>query len=718
MSRLAYLIWPLLVAGSLWLVVHVAISTDMRAFLPRRASPAQQVLVEQMRSGAVARLLVVAIDGADAAVLAQQSRQLGEKLRADPAFAQVQNGDAAATARDRELIWTNRYLLSPAIDAAHFDVPALRASLEKSLALLAGSGGMAARSLVTSDPTGEMTRLLPLLLRGTARPASEDGIWISPDRKRALLLVETNAEATDLDAQERAISAIQRLAAPANVTVSGPGQFAVEARRQMKHDVGLLSTVAIVGITIVLLVAYRDPRLLLLSLLPVASGVLFGFAAVALGFGTVHGITLGFGVTLIGEAVDYAIYLFLQSGARKSIWPTLLLGAATSVVGFAAMLFSDFDGLAQLGLFTIVGLCTAVAVTRFILRPLNIHATARPLQLPNSGRAAPVLVGLFALASLAFLLTRPVLFDASLHSMSPVPPAVEQLDRQLRADLGTPEFRYLLVLPVDTDVETVLAGLSFDAPNNLLPSQEVQRRRQAALPESATLRARFDEARRDLPFRGDQFEPFFAAVEATRTGPLLNLASFDGSALGLRLRTMLRGDGSMLVPVYGNPDPARLRAIDNSVLVDLRQESDALLGRYLHEAIQLALIGGVGILVLLAIALRSATRVACVVAPLCAASFASAAISHALAGALSVFHLFGLLLVVAVGSNYALFLEQPTERDRLFRSLIVANLCTVIGFGVLSISSTPVLRGLGSTVAIGTALSLVFALLLARKEEA
>jgi len=38
---------------------------------------------------------------------------------------------------------------------------------------------------------------------------------------------------------------------------------------------------------------------------------------VSLWFGFVHGITIGFGVTLIGEAVDYAIYLLTQTSAQS-----------------------------------------------------------------------------------------------------------------------------------------------------------------------------------------------------------------------------------------------------------------------------------------------------------------------------------------------------------------------------------------------------------------
>ncbi len=95
--------------------------------------------------------------------------------------------------------------------------------------------------------------------------------------------------------------------------MSGPGVFSVAARANIKHQVTLLSVVSTLLITLMLLWVYRSFRALVLGLIPVASGALAGISAVALGFGSVHGITLGFGVTLIGESVDYSIYLFIQS---------------------------------------------------------------------------------------------------------------------------------------------------------------------------------------------------------------------------------------------------------------------------------------------------------------------------------------------------------------------------------------------------------------------
>jgi predicted exporter len=52
------------------------------------------------------------------------------------------------------------------------------------------------------------------------------------------------------------------------------------------------------------------------------------------------------------------------------------------------------------------------------------------------------------------------------------------------------------------------------------------------------------------------------------------------------------------------------------------------------------------------------------------------------------------------------------DRERTLVSLLFANLCAVIGFGVLSFSKVPVLHALGSTVGIGAILSLVFSAIL------
>jgi predicted exporter len=94
---------------------------------------------------------------------------------------------------------------------------------------------------------------------------------------------------------------------------------------------------------------------------------------------------------------------------------------------------------------------------------------------------------------------------------------------------------------------------------------------------------------------------------------------------------------------------------------------------------------------------------------------------HALVGSrLNILHLVGMLLIVAVGSNYALFFDQggarrDAERIATLSSLVLASTTTVIGFGVLAFSKVPVLQAIGATVGPGAVLALVFSAVLAQR---
>jgi predicted exporter len=151
--------------------------------------------------------------------------------------------------------------------------------------------------------------------------------------------------------------------------------------------------------------------------------------------------------------------------------------------------------------------------------------------------------------------------------------------------------------------------------------------------------------------------------------------------------------------------------------LDLKAQSDLLLHRYRREALLLAAFGAAAISVLLLASLRSVRESLIVLAPLGCAVVGTVALLTLRHGQLSIFNIFGLLLVVAVGSNYCLFFQRGGMHGatgaRTATSLLLANLCTVIGFGTLSISHIPVLSGIGGTVALGTALSLAAGAILA-----
>lgn len=737
--------------------------TDMGDFLPRAQTLAQQTLNAQVSSGGASRILMLSIADAPPSALAQLSRSLGAMLRANPAFVAVLNGDDAAMEGVQAFVWGHRYLLSAAVIPQHFTVAGLRAALENDLALLSSDLGAVVAQSLPADPTGEAMGLARQLGGGAGQkgPQSRDGAWFAPDGRSALILLRTASPGFDIDAQARALALIHQDFATLRTTVpgaqqarlqaSGPGVFAVDTRDVTKRDVTRLSILATAGAVLFLLIAYRSPRVLLLGLLPVACGALAATAAVSLAFGFVHAITLGFGITLIGEAMDYSIYLLTQTlkgdqadRTLARIWPTLRLGMLTSIAGFCTMLLSDFTGFAQLGLFSVAGLLGAAAVTRFVLPRLvpegffasGAAGIGAPLRLLLRGQrwARGVLAILLVAAVIALVTHRGAIWDDNLLNLSPLSPATQALDKRLRHDLGVPDTRYFIAygapsmeqaLETSERLQTVLAPLvadktisGYDLPSLVLPSERTQRARLAALPDDAALHAAFARALTGLPFRPESFAPFFVDVARARIGGLLTEADLP-PLLALRAQSMLmqtQHGCTVLAPLQNVADADRLRAALNgalpagAVLVDLDRQSADLLHTFQHEAVTLAVVGSLAILVLLFLGLRSPLRVLAVAAPVAAAVLLTAAILT-FGGKLSIFMVAGFLLIVALGSNYCLFFarrDQPAEeRARALASIMLANLCTVAAYGLLSLSHIPVLHDIGLTVAIGTFLCLV-----------
>jgi predicted exporter len=744
-------------------------TADMSAFLPRTPSASQQILVDQLREGVVSRVLLVGVEGADPETLARLSGALAERLSRMPELAYVNNGDEQRLTADGEFLLRHRYLLSPDVRPERFTVEGLREALTNDLDLLASPLGTLVSRLLPADPTGELLRLLDdLELQGG--PQKREGVWFSADGKRALLVTQTRAAGFDLDAQERVHAGIRQafaeLAAQSNagqarIVMSGPGTFAVASRAAIKDDVSHISLLALAIVFATLLFVYRSLHVVALTLVPVLSGVLAGVAAVGLAFGSVHGITLGFGTTLLGECVDYAIYYFTNvAGAARGrglarIWPTLRLGVFTSVVGFSVLVLSQFSGLAQLGLFSITGLLVAFCVTRFVLphlAPRNL--TAAPIEaagrwLSSTIARARILrwpMVVLVLMAIAWIAWRAgSLWDDRLESLSPVPAAAKRLDESLRKDLSAPDARFLLVIEAKAQQEVLeraerlgatLEGLQasgaiagFESPARVLPSEKVQRERQSALPDRPRLKRERDQAVCALQFRANIFEPFLNDVAAARAGPLLERKDLKDTGLALRLDTLLlerRGEWFALMPLRGVRQYQQLAdataAIEGVHLLDLKQEADSLYRGYRAQAMLFALCGAVAIALLLFFALRSWRRAADVLLPLAAAVIVTCAAFTLGDRQLTMFHLIGLLLVVGVGSNYSLFFERETfmrtDRELTVVSIVLCNWSTIIGFGLLFAARSPVLSAIGGTVALGAFLSLAFAAILESSREA
>ncbi len=765
-ARPAVILWMVLLLASGGVLANMTVTTDLTALLPRSADHTQELLVGQLRDGVASRLILIGLEGGASEDLAEASRTITRSLRETSLFVSVNNGDPADFTIERDVLMRHRYLLSSAVSPEHFSTPALRAALERQLQLLGSPAGTVTKAALPSDPTGEVAHILSEFAT-TDQPSMLHGVWFSHDRTRAQLIAETLAPGFDLDQQDMAVRAIRAafassgLSENSRIIMTGPGVFAVESRTTIQRDSWRLSLIAAVMVTTLLFMVYRSLTPLLLSLLPVLTGLLVGVAAVQLVFGFVHGITLGFGTTLIGEAVDYPAYVLTQVIAGEQLhqtlsrlWPTLRLAVLTTVFGALSMLFSSITGLSQLGVLAFVGVLVAGIVTRWILPALapRIVRTAPHEILPLNWTTLSVSMGpvrwvlwLTAFLALATLTVRHQdIWDNDLANLSPISSSSKTLDEQLRKDLGAPDVRYLLVINGSNKEQVLQRSESaalllrrlvddklltgFDLPSLYLPSEETQRRRQAALPPPATLTASLTQALEGLPFREGLFEPFSHDVEQARIGEFMDIVNLQQSAFFLKVRSLLVRNGNEwagLVPLRGVEsasalsDRLRHEAEAGLTFLDLKAEADRLVNGYRNESLRLTALGVVAITTLLWWGLRDAALVGRVLLPPLFAILFVVTTLTLIGEPLSLFHLVSLLLVLGVGLNYALFFNRPfadqDEKRRTWLSLTVCILATLSAFGTLAFSRTPVLHAIGLTVGLGAAFSLLAAAVLSKQ---
>ncbi|RYY62901.1 MAG: transporter, partial [Comamonadaceae bacterium] len=362
--------------------------------------------------------------------------------------------------------------------------------------------------------------------------------------------------------------------------------------------------------------------------------------------------------------VDYAIYYLIQArGAavagtgwqrwRDLNWPTVRLGLLTSVCGFAALVFSGFTGLAQLGVFSIAGLVVAALATRYGLPMLAPDGATgmgmRHLMARAAGgivRGLPrlrwvfVALGVGAAGLIAW--QGGDLWRANLSAMSPIKQAASDLDAKLREDIGASDGRTLVVIQA-ADEQAVLRATEaagarleplidrgelsgYETVTRVLPSLEAQRQRIASLPDAATLRTRLAEATAGGPLPAARLEPFLAEVEKARTLKPITRADLADGPLGAVVNALMYerpgGGWAALIALHtGDKFDAQrlstaLASLPEVQVVDVKNELDSLYSRYLHEAFVQVMLGALAVVVLLGIYLRSGRRLLAVCQPL------------------------------------------------------------------------------------------------------
>lgn len=749
-----YLWIALLIACALIIVLKGKLGSGLDAFIPRGNHAGQNISGIDKNSTLLSRLLIITVEGDEQKDLAVVSKNLKKILLKLNQFEFVSNGQDDADGQLKRMIFRYRYLLSDRFDNRPLDSEKLSRSLQALVPRTFSHLYPFNKDRLLADPTLE-TDYLVRRMQGKSDMGMAYGVWFNAAADSAILLTYLKQDVKSDDDRQALMGLVEQEFSRLESTrqqmlrFTGPATFSVTSRDIIKSEVRYLSITGSLLIVILLYFSYRRKRLMLLVAVPVVTAILVASAVTILVYGHIHGITLAFGITLLGICIDYPIHLF--SHARNderlqytiiSIWPVIRLGVITTVTGFVLMMFSDMSGLVQLGLFTLTGIVVAALITRWVLPVLinDVHLIRQHGLFELTNRIKPPLVlvyvittGIVVSALLVYVNISEPIIATRLGSLNPVPKAELRRYESLRNDIGLPQSYQYITVDGDSiesvlrEEERIISDLRNIDKNQrvdgyihaarYLPSVYTQKMRQAALPDRASVGTMLKSILTDLPFKNTAFNPFSEDLEQSRILLPLTYEDMRKTYLGAYLSSLLfatstgwRGlifvDKSFSMQDYGHV--LQPHYATHNRFYNLKDETELLFNDYRDSIIDKVQIASLVILLVLFAGLRSLRGLVRVVAPVLLTIVLTTLVIYQLQGPLTIFHLIALILVFGIGVDYSLFFNASTDDEsyvRTFHAVSVCALSTLAVFGLLASSDIIVLKSIGFTVATGTVLA-------------
>lgn len=595
-----------------------------------------------------------------------------------------------------------------------------------------------------SDPFGFLQRWLSRLPLLQTRLGLHDGLLAVRDEEATwiLVLAEPGGSAFDAGTQTRVVSAVGQAEATlladlpqTRILRTGAIFYGEAARNSAEREVDLIGGGSLVGIVLMMWLLFRSVGPLALSLFTVACGIACAVAAVLLVQDRIHLITLVFGASLIGEAVDYAIQYFaarLDAGerwqpeaGRARVLPGLSVALATSLIGYGALTLTPFPAISQIALFAFAGLGTAwISVVLFLplltRRPAcrsgeDIRLPQHLLRLWQAHARPRRIVGLLVcLLLVSFPGWLQLVADDDVRQLVARPAALVVQEERIRALAGASgSGRFFLIEGRDDEealrreetlttrlrpqIGKALAG--YTAVSDFVPSAATQA-------ENLRLLAHvLPTDRTTVQFAAANLQPSVARqwqdALAQETPLTLRIWQEAPLAKAMQHQILRTADGgtALIVTLSGDDGTLDFSAIAADLpgvsAVNKTASVSALFAEYRRLAawwLPLAALIVLGVL-----GWRYGLRQgSAILLPTLVAMGFSLGLYGWLGVPLTLFSLMALVLVLGVGVNYAIFIVEAGDRAPApFAGVLLSAATTLLSFGLLSLSSMPALHQFG-----------------------
>lgn len=767
-KRWFVLLLPLLLAITFW---QIKVETDLNAFFTATDDEDSRLLAGLLKSGELSRRYLIIVEKSEPTKAAGEGNA-GEPPTSIAVFS-ARLVNQLAKLDDVEQVWpadqpprdwidsvtsyapyhSRIFSLNPEQDVQElFDSTKLETRAEGlKQALLSPQGGFV-KTVAKQDPL-----LLSLngfkALQGQFQHQAKLG-------NGGALILQSRPAALDSEAQTRLQVAIRANFAALNaaageafkMSMAGVPVFSVAAQSEISQDVTLVSVVSSLAVVLVFLFLFHSFSALHWVMMVQGASFVIGTLATALVFPQVHSLTLALGASLIGISSDYPIHVMVHCAKHRNtplaavrlLWPSLLMGGLTTVIGYGALGFTGFPGFEQIAVFALASIVASLGLTRWVLPALLTNSALHSAHLPGiaawvdfCGRYRKALLGLFALSVvLAGLCLPQIRWMGDMQKLAVDMDVLKQQDAAVRSHFSSIEpGRFVLIQADDWETalqrseaaERRLRSLKQDGVlseyHGLFPwlvSAQLQTQNHKVYQQGLT--PEFQQAwQAGLAKAGLSVEKL-GSLSSAAPEPLLPLNVMESSVRHILSGQIVNGQtGVMLTLWLGEHDPEKLIAglagLEGTRYFSQKDQLDHLASKYRDRS--LVMLGiGIGVMALFIwLQQRDMRKVLLTLLPSLASVLFIFATWALMGEEVSFLHVIGLLLSVSLCVDYGIFFidNRGKDADVTYHAIASSTLTTIASFGALGLGKTPTLPILALSVSLGVTLGFMLCPLLIQK---
>jgi 1-acyl-sn-glycerol-3-phosphate acyltransferase len=336
---------------------------------------------------------------------------------------------------------------------------AIDISLEKNYKTLISPASFALKKYILQDPVGISSISLSKLRQFQLGDDYQiiDGYIFARNKRNLFLFLnpvnppsETRQNAIFFQKLDKLLKSLsEKNGSPIRAEYYGAAAVAVGNAKQVKKDITLTVTVALVIILFFIGWAFRRVSIAFISFLPGIFGGILALALICIIKGKMSTIALGIGSVLLGIIVDYALYIYSVFKAKRSIELVIrdmsvpiMVCSLTTAIAFFSLLFVKSEVLRDLGLFAGMSILGAALFSLIILphllkikdetyekksRTIIDKIAAYPFE---SNRALILMI--LILTVVFFFFYKKAAFETDMYSMNYLSPKMKEAEKNLK----------------------------------------------------------------------------------------------------------------------------------------------------------------------------------------------------------------------------------------------------------------------------------------------